>query len=206
MTVWLCEFTDDDRAGARERLIRAAAPSVGGPAAELRVDHDPGGRPRLGGHDGLHISVSHAPGVAALALTARAPVGVDIETVRPLPALALARRWLTEGEAGWLGALPAERQVTAFLWLWTQKEAIGKARGRGLRAGGLRQPLPWPEPWPGGDGNRARFAPVSGDRDLMIATPPVPARWMLAVACGRADPETPDLPVKIRMADAAATR
>lgn len=196
VTVWWCEFTGDERARARERLIRAAAPSMGVPAAAWRIDHDQSGRPRLRGHDGLHISFSHAPGVAVLALTARAPVGVDVEALRPLPALALARRWLTESETAWLGALPADRRVAGFLRLWTQKEAIGKARGRGLRAGGLRQPVIWPELRLGGDADRTLFAPVSADCELVIAAPPVPAPWMLAVACGRA---ALGLPVEVRM-------
>ncbi len=84
-------------------------------------------------------------------------VGVDIETLRPLAAGALARRWFPPEEAAWSGRWGPQRQASAFLWLWTQKEAMAKALGQGLGGGvGLRRavalpdawPSPWPSPWP----------------------------------------------------------
>ena len=35
--------------------------------------------------------------------------------------------------------------LTAFLRLWTAKEAVGKALGQGLRNAGLRRRMPLPE-------------------------------------------------------------
>ncbi len=81
--------------------------------------------------------------MAAAAVTAIGPVGVDLEPVRPVDTLALARRWFPAPEAAWLAGLPSGQRDEAFLGLWTQKEAIAKALGTGLRGGaGLRQPVP----------------------------------------------------------------
>ncbi|MFI1254530.1 4'-phosphopantetheinyl transferase family protein [Streptomyces netropsis] len=127
-------------------LVREAAADVlRVPPGEIRIGREPGGRPRLGGAaEGLHVSVSHCAGVVAVALSRLGPVGVDVERLRPLPAVALGRRWFSAAEARWLADRPALEQPAAFLWLWTHKEAIGKVRGVGLSDGGLRRPVPYP--------------------------------------------------------------
>ena len=85
--------------------------------------------------------------MTAAAVTAIGPVGVDLEQVRPVDTLALARRWFPAREAAWLALLPPGQRDHAFLGLWTQKEAIAKALGTGLRGGaGLRQPVPLSPP------------------------------------------------------------
>ncbi len=95
-----------------------------------------------GAAGGLRVSLSHSRMMAAAAVTSIGPVGVDLEPVRPVDALALARRWFLEAEAAWLALLPSGQRDEAFLGLWTQKEAIAKALGTGLRGGaGLRQPV-----------------------------------------------------------------
>ncbi|MFD3991543.1 4'-phosphopantetheinyl transferase family protein [Streptomyces sp. NPDC058548] len=148
VTVLWGPVASGERRAAHTTLLRAAAELTGSPLHRIGLAHEPGGRPRLTGPAArLHVSVSHSPGARAVAL-AGTPVGVDIETVRPLPALALARRWLAPADADWLGRLPAADRVPAFYWLWTQKEAVGKAHGHGLAHGGLTQPLPHPPHWP----------------------------------------------------------
>lgn len=138
-----------ERRAAHTTLLRAAAELSGSPRHRIGVDYEAGGRPRLTGPAaGLHVSVSHSPGAQAVALSTHAPVGVDVETVRPLPALRMAHRWLAPADADWLGRLPQQERVRAFYWLWTQKEAVGKARGHGLADGGLTQCLPAPAYWP----------------------------------------------------------
>jgi 4'-phosphopantetheinyl transferase len=145
VSVWLSRAERDQRQVARELIIRAVATTLDTPSERVTVDSEPTGRPvvRVAGHDdGLHIALSHTRGFVAVALTGLGPVGVDAETVRPLPALALAHRWLSADEAQWLAAQPAAAHTAGFLLLWTQKEAVGKALGVGLRGGGLRRPMP----------------------------------------------------------------
>lgn len=136
-------------AQARSAVLGRTAAVLQVPPEGLRVDHDSRGRPRLSGlGPGTHVSLSHGRGFAAVAVTRAGPVGVDVEAVRPLPALRLARRWFTPAEAAWLHALPESRLPAAYFWLWTHKEAMGKALGTGLAHGGLSRPAPLPGRWP----------------------------------------------------------
>lgn len=153
MAVWCSRVSGDERHAAHALLLERAAQVLGRSAGELHLVHEPGGRPRLagdptGGAVGLparlHVAVSHGRGVVAVALSLAGPVGVDVEVVRPLPAVALARRWFPIDEADWVaGHSPADR-TRAFLALWTAKEAVGKALGTGLRGGGLHRRVPPP--------------------------------------------------------------
>lgn len=178
------------RAAAAELATRAAAAALGRSAAGLRVAHDRDGRPCLTGAAAqLQVSLSHGRAATAAAVTMLGPVGVDIELRRPVDALALARRWFLPEEAAWLALLPDGLRSDAFLGLWTQKEAIAKALGTGLRGGvGLRQPvarirrLPglsalqspgpsgmWLSAVPGGAGLAAVVARVTGEIVLAVA-------------------------------------
>ncbi|MEU8893318.1 4'-phosphopantetheinyl transferase superfamily protein [Streptomyces sp. NPDC048442] len=138
-----------ERRAAHLTLLRAAADLSGSPVHRIGLSYETGGRPRLTGPAaGLHVSLSHSPGAQAVALSTRGPVGIDVETLRPLPALRMARRWLGGADADWLAGLPGRERIPAFFCLWTQKEAVGKAHGRGLAHGGLTQLLPSPAGWP----------------------------------------------------------
>ncbi|MBA0052646.1 4'-phosphopantetheinyl transferase superfamily protein [Streptomyces sp. AJS327] len=166
VTVVWCTTERDERATARSMLLRTAADLLAVRASEIWLGHESGGRPYVGGAaGGLRVSVSHGRGAAAVAVSACTPVGVDIEAVRRLPGRALARSWFAGSEAEWLGTLPEGERATAFLWLWTQKESVGKALGRGLRGGGMRRPVPLPGRWPPAAGGIAP-RPVPGSAGL----------------------------------------
>jgi hypothetical protein len=65
---------------------------------------------------------------------------VDLE-IAPAPPemLTLARDFFMPAEAEWLVGLDAAVRQEGFLRLWTAKEAVLKADGRGI-GGGLREP------------------------------------------------------------------
>jgi 4'-phosphopantetheinyl transferase len=177
--------------GAAGLGTRAAAALLGVPAAGLRLVHGPGGAPHLAGEAAGRVSVSlaHSKGLAAAAVTTLGPVGVDVELVRRLDAVALARRWFRPEESDWLATLPAAQRVEAFLSLWTQKEAVGKALGTGLGGGrGLRRAVLAPVPLPGPDGLRLAALPDAGDAGtpLSAAVARLVAPAVLAVACQHA--------------------
>ncbi|MEV6288211.1 4'-phosphopantetheinyl transferase superfamily protein [Kribbella sp. NPDC051770] len=125
--VWLTTTGEDPRATAH-RLVEQLAASLGHPAP---LHHTATGQPTV---DGLHVSLTHTTGVAAVAATRLGPVGIDAELRRDLPVSAMARRWFA----------PAEHtdDPETFLKLWTAKEAVGKALGRGLRGSGLSRKMP----------------------------------------------------------------
>ncbi|WP_155369647.1 4'-phosphopantetheinyl transferase family protein [Catellatospora vulcania] len=124
---------------AADLARHAAATALGVPPQEVEIGREPSGRPWVVGATGLHLAISHHPGLTAVAVTTLGPLGVDVEPVRDLPADGLAKRWFSPAEADWVVGHPAD-----FLLLWTQKEAVGKALGVGLRGGGLRRPMPLP--------------------------------------------------------------
>ncbi|MFG3698150.1 4'-phosphopantetheinyl transferase family protein [Micromonospora sp. NPDC047620] len=177
-------------------LQRAGATLLGRAEAQIVVGHGPHGRPLVGASDGdcqVSVSVSRADRVVVVAARLAGPVGVDVERSRPLPALALGRRWYAPAEAAWLAGRPAGGRAADFLRLWTAKEAVGKALGVGLRDGGLRRRMPVPAaagahrhadsaPPVGGE-----LRPVPGVAGLRVGHPPVGGGLVVAVAVVGAD-------------------
>jgi 4'-phosphopantetheinyl transferase len=81
----------------------------------------------------LRINLSHTRGLAAVALTLEADIGVDVEWMaRETSYLDLARRFFSEAEQHHLANTHAEAQRSVFFALWTLKEAYIKAIGLGL--------------------------------------------------------------------------
>jgi 4'-phosphopantetheinyl transferase len=62
--------------------------------------------------------------------------GIDLEQLRSRPrALAIARRFFSVDEVRMLEAVTPSQRSAAFLQVWTAKEAVLKAHGRGLAFG-----------------------------------------------------------------------
>lgn len=123
------------------RLVWATdTPSQGPEPAEFGWTLEPTGKPRLTYRDGrpqpLHISISHAGGLAVAAICEHGPIGVDVEHIemrRPL--LPIARRFYSPEECAQLEACAADERTALFHQWWTRKEAVLKATGEGLRGG-----------------------------------------------------------------------
>jgi 4'-phosphopantetheinyl transferase len=108
------------RAALRTRLgerLGCAPQAVG-------ITHGPHGKPAA---SGVRFNLSHAGGLALIALTAERDVGVDLERLDRRSAA--VERALTDGERASLGA--GDRHV-ALLRTWCRKEALAKAAGTGL--------------------------------------------------------------------------
>lgn len=135
---------------------------------EIDLRHDDSGQPWIwAGEQRYWASVSHGRDVAAVALSLDGPIGVDIETRRVFEVDGMVRRWFDPAEMAWLDAQPD--RLGAFLWLWTAKEAVGKALGKGLRDSGLRRLMP------------LRDGPVAGT-ELVVRHPAIELDAVLAVA------------------------
>lgn len=141
------------------RLLLAAA--VGESPHRLAIVRDAAtGKPALSRPGAPHFNLSHADGMAAVALSRRLPVGVDVEgLLRHAVDAELVTAAL--GAAAWsrLARLPAMARRRAFFRAWTAREAMAKADGRGLS-------LP-PE-----------ALRLSGDRGMVRA--PAGRRWWIA--------------------------
>ena len=84
---------------------------------------DPCGKPRA---ENVYFSISHSGQFAALAVSEKSEIGLDIEALRDKDTEALARHCLNDGE------LLSYRAGTEFLSLFTAKESLAKADGAGL--------------------------------------------------------------------------
>ena len=91
------------------------------------------GKPRLADHPSTHFSLSHSGDQAVLAVSDYREMGIDIERVRPLDHLDLARRYFHPSEIAAIeGAGALDEQLLAFFRVWTLTEAVVKAIGKGL--------------------------------------------------------------------------
>ena len=127
----------------RERFIAAhgmVRVILGGyldiPPAHLEFDYGPFGKPELDPRacpNPLSFNVSHSDGLALLAATAEAQVGIDVERLKlDLTYEEIAERFFSPREITMLRELPVEMRAEAFFHGWTRKEAYVKARGYGL--------------------------------------------------------------------------
>ena len=124
------------------------------------------GKPRLADHPGVHFSLSHSQDRALLAVSDGPEIGADLEMMRAVDHLDLARRYFHPDEVGAIERHRDPRQ--AFFQIWTLKEAVVKAIGLGLSL-----PL---------DG----FAvSIDGPRPVMVVAPPEsPGAWWLHLEPG----------------------
>ena len=94
-------------------------------ADEIAVDAN--GKPYL---DGENFNLSHTDGIVALAV-AHAPVGVDIEKVRPVN-FAVSNKIFSESETEFLSTFNQDEKSINFFDIWVGKESVCKAIGSGL--------------------------------------------------------------------------
>lgn len=133
--VWRLDY---DRRDGRAPLHALLGAYLGLPGDAVALQEDAHGRPRLAVESArpLDFNWSHSGGCALVAVGLGIVPGIDLERRRARPkALPIARRYFVPAEAQWLASLPAERHDDAFLALWTAKEAVLKALGRGLAFG-----------------------------------------------------------------------
>lgn len=80
----------------------------------------------------LYFNVSHSHQMALYAIALNRPVGIDLEHIRPIDAVALSERFFLPSEAAVMRSLIGTEQHKVFFRGWTQKEAYLKATGDGL--------------------------------------------------------------------------
>lgn len=91
----------------------------------------PGGKPGLAGSP-IVFSLSHGGGWSLIAVAQQGPLGVDIESVRPIR-FAGDRRAAIESAGALLSRQPLPDDTTGrFLQAWVRLEALAKAGGDGM--------------------------------------------------------------------------
>jgi phosphopantetheinyl transferase len=107
---------------------------------DVVLSREPGGRPLLlePCDDGLYFSHSRSRDAVALAVTRLAPLGVDVETVKPKGGddSMISRFVVLDDDVG----QPAnqDERASRFYFHWTALEAFWKAQGKGLADGNPR--------------------------------------------------------------------
>jgi len=116
-------------------LHETLAAYLGIESGDLCIERDDAGKPRLA--DGtLQFNLSHSGETLLIGLSRAQALGVDIERgARRRPWLEIAHRYFTAEETAALAALPADSLARGFLDLWSAKEAVLKAIGRGIAFG-----------------------------------------------------------------------
>jgi 4'-phosphopantetheinyl transferase len=108
------------------------------PPDEIQFAYSQRGKPELANgyaRGKLEFNVSHSHEMALYGIALDRPIGVDLEYVRPIDAVALSQRFFSPSEAATIASLTGADQHRCFFRGWTQKEAYLKATGDGL--GGL---------------------------------------------------------------------
>lgn len=80
----------------------------------------------------ISFNLSHSNGKAVYAIALNQNIGIDLEAIRPIEVLSLAKRFFCESEYHWLTSLSPQQQNIEFFKLWTCKEAYLKATGEGI--------------------------------------------------------------------------
>ncbi len=170
------ERTTRGTADVRRRrvLLRAGLRTVLGhrlglaPAEVPLTESD--GRPHLTDPaTGLEVSCSASGQLGLVALCDGAALGIDVQQHDDVEARAgLDEGWLTAGERAALHALPPARRLAAVTRCWTQKEAVLKGSGVGLR----RPPVTVHTP----------VTPAGRTGEWALAAVPVPVGALASVA------------------------
>ena len=140
---------------ARSGLRQLLGQRLGTPAHEIGFASNAFGKPMLRDVPrALHFNASHSGDWVLIVLDAAAPIGIDVEAVRPeLACLDDFDSVLSPRELRLLRALPALRRAEAFARIWVRKEAYVKALGDGLSRSlcdidvGLDAPSDRPRPY-----------------------------------------------------------
>jgi len=91
------------------------------------LELDNNGRPRI--DERIDFNISHSDAGAVCVLTVNGRVGIDLERVKPID-LSDFRTWLTQKE--WASITESGDPLREFYKMWTMKESVMKADGRGL--------------------------------------------------------------------------
>ena len=121
---------------ARGYLRAILGACLGSRPQDIEFACGPKGKPSLCGalsHSGLQFNLAHSGDLAVFAVALHGVVGIDVEQIRPIPELpAMIEQFYSARECAHLKQLSGEEQLTAFLKIWTKKEAWLKASGDGL--------------------------------------------------------------------------
>lgn len=137
----LAHPADRDRFVAVHGAVRLIlGEHLGVPPGQIAWQYGPNGKPELAGAGagpgGVQVSISHSGRLAALAIAAGRPVGVDLEQFpAAMDPCRIAGRFYPPEEARFVAAGRPEVRLGRFIRLWARKEACVKVGGGVLMQG-----------------------------------------------------------------------
>jgi 4'-phosphopantetheinyl transferase len=101
---------------------------------EIQFAYTPYKKPYLlnPSHSPFQFNLAHSDDMAIYAITLNYDVGIDIEKMRPTYNQLVAQRFFNEKENHLLMQLPTKEKMAGFYRVWSRKEALIKAVGKGL--------------------------------------------------------------------------
>ena len=129
------DIAGSTRLDTQQRLRELLAAYLAADPDTLRIERGAQGKPYLADHP-LHFNLSHSGRMLLIGVSRAQPLGVDVESSeRARPYGDIARRYFTADEAAALSRLSDDQLRRSFLDLWSAKEAVLKAIGRGIAFG-----------------------------------------------------------------------
>ena len=102
---------------------------------KIEFQYNNNGKPILSGKytKELCFNISHSHGKAMYGITLRKLIGVDIEKIRTnISYNKIAKRQFSQSEINMIQKSPIDEKIQTFFNIWTRKEALLKATGKGL--------------------------------------------------------------------------
>ncbi len=100
---------------------------------DVKFIHNQYGKPFLKNSSNIHFNMSHSRNMVSYIIALNYMVGIDIEMHdNNLNVLALADLVLTPEEFRYLSGVDSKEKLELFYHLWTKKESLVKANGKGL--------------------------------------------------------------------------
>ena len=122
---------DRHRKLASVLLLRLLVKKILG-LSEFTVSKNAYGKPFLKDYSDFHFNLSHS-GDWVVGVVSDRPVGIDIEQIRQMKnSMDVAKRFFSEKEYAFLVETEEKSRVDLFYDIWTKKESLIKAVGKGL--------------------------------------------------------------------------
>ncbi len=102
---------------------------------EIEFQYNNNGKPALSGKykKELCFNISHSHGTALYGIAMRRSIGVDVEKIRTnISYNKIANRQFSQSEINMIQKAPFDENIQTFFNIWTRKEALLKATGKGL--------------------------------------------------------------------------
>ncbi|WP_374964209.1 4'-phosphopantetheinyl transferase family protein [Lysinibacillus sp. RS5] len=120
-----------ERAVGRELLGKVLFTEMGIKLDDCKIAKNEYGKPYIKNYKGIYYNISHSNDIIVLAFSTCGPVGIDVELLKT-DYLDVMNEVFTLQEINWINSCNEEQRLERFFIVWTRKEAVIKAIGKGF--------------------------------------------------------------------------